>query len=426
MVMEIQPRVIDLKLDINKPNKDKITIIKGDYNVFNISLYDGETSYPIGDNEVQIIFRLSNRTTVQQIMEVGYLEKVDAINGKIKLRLKDDSMACVGGTGMEVRVTNGLDTITSARASFTVEKGLFDDTVLESGDKIPLLNRLVQTVELLDVNLKDAETLRVQTFNTIVNTADTTKTGLDVSIIDADTIKGSLDDSIQEALAIDELLDNPITGTIKKSNDIKIILDDLITDAESTNIKLHNTNENSKATKNNLDSIVATGGTVISDLNENIGSANLINDLLANVETGNIKKANDINSGLGLTIGVGNDTKDNLNIVIGNANTSKDNLNLAVEIAGTKKTDLDGSVANANTKKGELIETIGIANTSKSSLDGSVTLGNATKTNLDGSISTGQTLKNNLDTFIADGAIIGQIMGTTQPTKNVVWLKVIG
>lgn len=328
----IQLKEYDIELDlktkevkyydfISKQELKEIEVVRGDYqtNKLNISLISGGQPYLIGDNTVDIAFKKHDNTVV--LMEYADTNLVVTDN-IIKILLTTNITAISGRQVVgEVIVKGENGEVLTSRANFyfRVHRGILTDEAIASTNELPLLNRLIDQVEELDTSLTANEAQRIITFNGIVDTADTTKTGLDASIVLGDTLKG------------------------------------------------------------NLDTLVTNGNTTTSNLQD------VINDSV-------IKK---------------------------NA------LDDSVTTANTTKSNLDGSISNANIKNGELINTIGLASTSKTNLDDSITLGDTTKTGLDGSISTGQTLKDNLDSFVLDGAVIGQIMGITQPTKNVVWLKVI-
>lgn len=262
----------------------EITVVREDYlgNQFNIYLEDGGQPYIIGDNKVQIIFKKFDNTTVAMSTETNDVSIVDNI---AKCILSTNVMALAGRqVQAEVIVCdiNGVQ-ITSARFYFRVTKGLLTDEVVQSTNELPLLNKLVQQVTDLDKTLTDNEALRVEEFNGIVNTANTTKDGLDASIIQGCNINRDLSISINDA----NIINNNLTKTVETGNLEYDKLQPLVEDAIAKNTNLTESIGDATVKKDLLDKSISDSTTKKSELDNSIATGiNTKNELDQSIQTG--------------------------------------------------------------------------------------------------------------------------------------------
>ena len=436
--------IVDIK-NLKKPQyRDTITqqfineieVVRDDYksNKLHIYLEDGNKQYPIGDNNVTVVFKKYDGTLIA-------IEK-----GNEDITINNDVVSCVLGSNItslpgrqvyaEINIsgTDG-ERLTSSVFLFRVRKGLLTEEAIKSTSELPFLDRLIDEVGTLDEDLRNnesarevAEDNRNTNFNNLVASADETKQNLNASIIlgneslnnldssidvanslndnlegnisVGDMLNNNLDDNIQAANLINNTLNNEVDGTVKRATDINITLMDSIDDGIGINTTLVND--------------ITIADNLNDDLVQNIGIADTSNEnLVERIGDGRVAKAN-----LDGSIDIALTENTNLDDSIATSITKKSELDDSISLAVTKKTDLDSSISSANTinntlsnattgtiKKATDINTtlntsIGTANTSKSNLDTSVGVANTSKTNLDESVATANSSKSNLDSSV--------------------------
>ena len=370
-------------------------------------MLNNKEPFNIKDCYVTATFKKSDKNVV-----VSEGNIIDEANGLVDVPILLQVVAYPGKAHCTIEVYNKDKLrLTSIMFEFTVVEELGNNEDITSVTEYTILQTLITDVQgikvveeqrVINENTREQNEVDRQTiFNGIVDTANTTKDGLDASVVNANNVKSVLDDStsiantsktnldnsVSSANTINDTLSNTTTGTIKKATDInstlgttinsantsKSDLDVSITQSATSKTNLDSSITNANTTKTNLDNSISTADTTKVKLDTSVTNADDVNDILSDVATGTIKQATDINT----------------------------TLNSSIDNAGTSKANLDGSISDANTSKTNLDTSISISNTAKTNLDNSISTANTTKTALDGSITEGTTLKGDLDAIIS-------------------------
>lgn len=311
IILDIKTKEVKYRDPVSGQKLDKIEIIKGDYKStrLNIFLESGKQPYIIGDSTVEVVFEKYDRTVVvMDKTSEGFIVEENVIKTILSTNITAIAGRQVKGE-IVVKGINGEILTSRANFYFRVYRGILTDEVIASTNELPLLSRLIEQVTELDTNLTTKEQQRTVIFDGIVDTANTTKTGLDASIIDGANVNIELN------------------TTIDKANTGKTNLDD------SINIS---TNK-----KSELDNSVSIASTSKSELDESISEASTIESTLGNIETGTIKLATDANQSLLNEIDVANTTKDRLDVSVQDGIKAKDDLELAIQNGGVIYEDVD-------------------------------------------------------------------------------------
>lgn len=167
---------------------DEIVVVREDYlgNQFNIFLENGGQPYQIGENNVDVVFKKHDGTTVSMSTETGDIKVVDNV---IKCILSTNIIAISGRQVQSEVIVRNIDGVqlTSARFGFRVQKGLLTDNVVESTNELPLLNKLIEQVKTLETNVVDNINNSNSELNTTIANAEIAKTSL-VETIEANGI----------------------------------------------------------------------------------------------------------------------------------------------------------------------------------------------------------------------------------------------
>jgi hypothetical protein len=258
IILNIKTKEVKYRDTISGQYLKEIEVIKGDYksNRFNIYLVDGGQPYIIGDNNVEVVFQKYDGTVI--VMDKTS-EGLSIDENIIKVILSTNITTIAGRQVRgEVVIRGANNEILTSRANFyfRVQRGILTDEAIESANELPLLNQLIERVETLDKTVIDNETQRNLDFYDIVDTANTTKVGLDTSILDANNINNTLNNSVNQANQINDVLVENIPVGDKLKND-------LVADIESANV-----------IKNNLDGSIDSAITKKTELDGSISLAN--------------------------------------------------------------------------------------------------------------------------------------------------------
>lgn len=251
-VLTMKQKEFDILLDIRKPSKDhSIEVVQGDNNanVLNINLIDGYEPFDLTGTSVDIIFKKTDGTTVQQstTFDPPSVAVVNEKQGKIQCILKTNTIACPGPVVAEVKVMEDDGLLTSARFGFYVRESLLNDKTVESTNEFPVLQNLINSVEgvveavpAIEERLDEINDLE-SGLNQAIQNGNTLKADLDDSISAAATVKNDLDTSIVAGEGIREDLENIISGT-----DFEQVITDLKDVKEKVEVKAQYTDLDSQ------------------------------------------------------------------------------------------------------------------------------------------------------------------------------------
>lgn len=209
IILDIKTKEVKYRDPVSGQKLDEIEVIKGDYKStrLNIFLESGKQPYIIGDSTVEVVFEKYDRTVVvMDKTSEGFIVEENVIKTTLSTNITAIAGRQVKGE-VVVKGVNGEVLTSRANFYFRVHRGILTDDVIASTNELPLLNRLIDQVTELDANLTTNEQQRVVTFDGIVDTANTTKTGLDVSIQDGIKAKDDLELAIQNGGVIYEDVD---------------------------------------------------------------------------------------------------------------------------------------------------------------------------------------------------------------------------
>ena len=195
IMLDIKTREVQYRDTISGQILKEIEVIKGDYksNRFNIYLQDGGQPYPIGDNDVEVVFQKHDGTVI--VMDKTS-EGLTTDENIIKVILSTNITAIAGRQvrgEVVIRGTNNEILTSMANFYFRVQSGVLTDEVIESTNELPLLNRLIEEVtELkddigningeLNTTIQNAEASKISLIETIESSG--------IAIDDVNILKG--------------------------------------------------------------------------------------------------------------------------------------------------------------------------------------------------------------------------------------------
>lgn len=311
IILDIKTKEVKYRDPVSGQKLDEIEVIKGDYKStrLNIFLESGKQPYIIGENTVEVVFGKHDKTVVViDKSSEGFIIEENVIKTTLSTNITAIAGRQVKGE-VVVKGINGEVLTSRANFYFRVYRGILTDEAIASTNELPLLNRLIDQVTELDANLTTNEQQRAVTFDGIVDTANTTKTGLDASIIGGVNINTELNTTIDKANISETNLDDSINiSTTKKSE---------------------------------LDNSVSIANTSKAELDNSVLEANTIENTLSNIDTGTIKLAKDVNQSLLNDVDDANTTKNRLDVSIQDGIKAKDDLELAIQNGGVIYEDVD-------------------------------------------------------------------------------------
>lgn len=291
-----EPKYLDT---ITKELIDEIQVVKDDSvsNKLNIYVEDGNEPYPIGDNNVLIVFRKMDGTIVTIESDDGNLV---IENNVIKCVLSFNIVAIPNRqVEAEVIITGAGNQITSSIFYFRVRQGILTQDFIESTNEISFLNRLIYEAE-------EGEKNRNFEFERIMTSADETTGSLNSRISIADGLSEELQNKIVEGNDLDGSLENKISTGISLDEDLQTSIEE----ANIINSILFEEDGTINLANNIYEKLA----------NEEVGAiilANEINNILTDDEIGTIKQAENMNETLEDTIFEGGQVFEDVNTLKG-------------------------------------------------------------------------------------------------------------
>ncbi len=215
----MQLREYDIKLDIRKGgNVPRHTLVQNDNqtNIFNISLYDDDILYDLSDTIIDIVFVKPDGTVVTQGTQDSELPLTIEDN-IIKCIIKTNTIAAHGTVNAEVKVSNTEGKLlTSQTFKFYVRKSLLTDNAVESTNEFPLLQRLINEVEVLINTLED----KISEVQSLEDTVTANEYQRQENEQAREHLKQELEQLQSELLTLQYNLNNALEAAIETNNNI--------------------------------------------------------------------------------------------------------------------------------------------------------------------------------------------------------------
>ena len=207
VILDIKTKKVKYRDTISGQTLNEIEVISGDYKSTRLNFYleDGDKPYAIDTNDVEVVFaKYDNTIIVMDKTSEGFSIEDNVVKTILSINITSLSGRQVKGE-IVVRGINGEILTSLANFYFRVKKGILTDEFIASMNEIPLLNRLVQQVNDLDVLLNQNEDNRELTFsqklieiNNTYNELLSKITTLDIKISDVNSLITSVNQTLAD------------------------------------------------------------------------------------------------------------------------------------------------------------------------------------------------------------------------------------
>lgn len=257
VILDIKTNRVKYRDTISGKTLNEIEVIKGDYKSTRLNFYleDGDKPYEIGISDIEVVFKkYDGIVVVMDKTSEGF-----SIEDNVIKTILSSNITSIAGRQVKgeivVRGINGEILTSTANFCFRVKKGLLTDEVIESMNEIPLLNRLIQQVNDLDVLLNENEDNRELVFSQkLIEINDTYAEllskieTLDIKISDVNDLIASVNQALTDMInsynakivEVNNTKDSMVTSINNKIDEVNQLISNVeLAEQEREQYKIH-------------------------------------------------------------------------------------------------------------------------------------------------------------------------------------------